>query len=112
MVDKITSLAYYDDFVKNLKEEIDKLNDGTIAIVYEDIKYFKYFNDTYGYKRGDELLKRMATLSIHGGKGVLGGSRVVSDNIVWAVSFEKGSSSDIYSIIADTTAARENISSI
>ena len=109
MVDKITSLTYYDDFVKSLQEEIDKLNDGTIAIVYEDIKYFKYFNDTYGYKRGDELLKRMATLSIHDRKGVIGGSRVVSDNIVWAVKFEMGSRGDIYSVIAETTAAREKI---
>lgn len=109
MVDKITSLAGYDDFVNSLQEEMNKLDDGIIAIVYEDIKYFKYFNDTYGYERGDELLRRMATLSIHGGKGVIGGSRVVSDNIVWAVKFEKGSSSEIYNIIAETTAAREKI---
>ena len=109
MVDKITSLAHYDDFIKNLQEEIVKLKDGTIGIIYEDIKYFKYFNDTYGYKRGDELLMRMANLSIHGGRGVIGGSRVVSDNIVWAVLFEKGSPNDIYSIIAETTAAREKI---
>ena len=109
MVDKITLLAYYDDFIKCLQEEVNRLNEGTIAIVYEDIKYFKYFNDTYGYKRGDELLRRMATLSIHGGKGVVGGSRVVSDNIVWAIKFEKGSPSDIYSIITETTAAREKI---
>lgn len=109
MVDKITSLAGYDDFVNSLQEEMNKLDDGIIAIVYEDIKYFKYFNDTYGYERGDELLRRMATLSIHGGKGVVGGSRVVSDNIVWAVKFEKGSPSEIYNIIAETTAAREKI---
>ena len=109
MVDKITSLAHYDDFIKNLQEEIVKLKDGTIGIIYEDIKYFKYFNDTYGYKRGDELLMRMANFSIHGGRGVIGGSRVVSDNIVWAVLFEKGSPNDIYSIIAETTAAREKI---
>ena len=107
MVDKITSLAYYDEFIKNLQEEIDKLNEGTIAIVYEDIKYFKYFNDTYGYKRGDELLRRMATLSMHNGNGIVGGSRVVSDNIVWALRFENSSPSDIYGIIAETTAARE-----
>lgn len=107
MVDKITLLAYYDDFIKCLQEEIHKLDGGTIAVVYEDIKYFKYFNDTYGYKRGDELLKRMATLPIQGGKGVFCGSRVVSDNIVWAVKFEKGSPGDIYNVIAETTAARE-----
>lgn len=109
MVDKITSLSHYDDFIKRLQEEITKLQDGTIGIIYEDIKYFKYFNDTYGYKRGDELLMRMANLSIHGGRGVIGGSRVVSDNIVWAVTFEKGSPSDIYSVISETTAAREKI---
>lgn len=65
MVDKIASLADSDDFIKILQNEIHKLNDGIIAIVYEDIKYFKYFNDTYGYKRGDKLLLRMATLSTH-----------------------------------------------
>lgn len=109
MVDKIASLKDYDDLIKDLHDEIRKLNDGTIAIVYEDIKYFKYFNETYGYKRGDKLLMRMATLSIHGMKGVIGGSRVVSDNIVWAVKFEKGNRNDIYNIISETTAAREKI---
>ena len=109
MVDKITLLANYDDFIRNLQEEINKLNAGIIAVIYEDIKYFKYFNDTYGYRRGDELLKRMATLSIHDGKGVVGGSRVVSDNIVWAVKFETDSSNDIYNVIAKTTTAREKI---
>lgn len=109
MIDKITLLANYDDFIRNLQEEINKLNAGIIAVIYEDIKYFKYFNDTYGYRRGDELLKRMATLSIHDGKGVVGGSRVVSDNIVWAVKFETDSSNDIYNVIAKTTAAREKI---
>lgn len=109
MVDKITSLEDYDFFIKSLQDEIQKLNDGTLAIVYEDIKYFKYFNDTYGYKRGDELLVRLATLSVHGRKGVVCGTRVVSDNIVWMVKFDKGTHSDIYSIIAETTAARERI---
>lgn len=109
MQDKITSLSDYDDFIKCVQTELNQLDDGILAIVYEDIKYFKYFNDTYGYKRGDELLRRMSSLSIHNGKGVICGSRVVSDNIVWLVKFEEGSHNDIYDLIAKTTATREKI---
>lgn len=108
MVDKITSLAEYDDFIFSLKEEIEKLNDGTLAIIYEDIKYFKYFNDTYGYKRGDDLLRRIAALTLEDAKHVVSASRVVSDNIVWAVRFEKGNPVDIYNIISAVTANKEN----
>ena len=109
MVDKITSLADYGSFINCLQDEIDKLNDGILAVVYEDIKYFKYFNDTYGYRRGDELLARMAKLSAEKGKGVICGSRVVSDNIVWILKFDKGTPLDIYAMIAETTANREKI---
>ena len=109
MVDKITSLADYDSFINCLQDEIDKLNDGILAVVYEDIKYFKYFNDTYGYKRGDELLARMAKLSTENEKGVICGSRVVSDNIVWILKFDKGTPLDIYAMIAETTSCREKI---
>lgn len=109
MVDKITSLADYDSFINCLQDEINKLNDGILAVVYEDIKYFKYFNDTYGYKRGDELLARMARLSAENEKGVICGSRVVSDNIVWILKFDKGTPLDIYAMIAETTANREKI---
>ena len=109
MVDKITSLADYDSFINCLQDEIDKLNDGILAVVYEDIKYFKYFNDTYGYRRGDELLARMAKLSAENEKGVICGSRVVSDNIVWILKFDKGTPLDIYAMIAETTANREKI---
>ena len=38
MVDKITSLADYDSFINCLQDEINKLNDGILAVVYEDIK--------------------------------------------------------------------------
>lgn len=109
MVDKITSLAKYEDFIKSLQNEFTKLNSGAIAIIYEDIKYFKYFNDTYGYKRGDELLKRIAGYTMEKGKHIICGSRVVSDNIVWAVRFEKDCPNDIYKIIAETTANKEKV---
>ena len=55
-----------------------------IAIVYSDIKHFKYFNDTYGYRRGNRLLARMSEMFSSGGDNFLGGARVVSDNIVCA----------------------------
>lgn len=109
MVDRITSLADYDEFIAGLQSEIDNLDNDIIAIVYEDIKYFKYFNDTYGYKRGDDLLARMAKLTLSNERNVLLGSRVVSDNIVWALQFKEKSAPEIYAILVKTIAAREKI---
>ncbi|MBR6238122.1 MAG: EAL domain-containing protein [Lachnospiraceae bacterium] len=83
MVDLITCLDPYDIFITKLKNAVDDIGDRIIPIVYSDIKHFKYFNDTYGYKLGDDLIAEFAEL-VCKDNSYITGARVVSDNIVTA----------------------------
>lgn len=82
--DILTGLDRYEDFLAELDKEIAKMEDGRIAIVYTDIKHFKYINDTYGYKRGDMLLKEFVNLITFNNPLMVCAARVYSDNIVMA----------------------------
>ena len=82
MKDALTGLDSYDEFVPKLQSLIDNLKDEIIVIDYSDIKHFKYFNDTYSYKTGNDLLADYAKLLIENNENFLYGSRVVSDNMV------------------------------
>ncbi|MBR4569847.1 MAG: diguanylate cyclase, partial [Candidatus Riflebacteria bacterium] len=79
MKDTLTGLDNYDEFVPKLQELIDNLDNKIIAIDYSDIKHFKYFNDTYSYKTGNDLLADYAKLLMDNKENFLYGSRVVSD---------------------------------
>lgn len=82
--DMLTGLDRYEEFLEKLQTEIDKMDDYRIAIIYTDIKHFKYINDTYGYKRGDMLLKEFVEKVTQGNNYMLCAARVYSDNIVMA----------------------------
>ena len=82
MKDALTGLDSYDEFVPKLQSLIDNLKDEIIVIDYSDIKHFKYFNDTYSYKTGNDLLADYARLLQSDKDNFLYGSRVVSDNMV------------------------------
>ncbi len=85
MKDTVTCLDSYDCFVEKLREAMGNLTeDLAIPIVYSDIKHFKYFNDTYGYKKGDELIAEFARRVSQDSETLISGTRVVSDNIVAA----------------------------
>ena len=91
--DALTGLDRYEEFLKKLEIEIEKMEKGEmegyrIAIIYTDIKHFKYINDTYGYQRGDALLKEFVHLTTNGNDHMLCTARVYSDNIVMAVCLE------------------------
>ncbi|MDE7340762.1 MAG: GGDEF domain-containing phosphodiesterase [Lachnospiraceae bacterium] len=92
--DILTGLDRYEEFLKKLDLEIKKLDDYRIAIVYTDIKHFKYINDTLGYQRGDMLLKEFVTQVTKDNSHMLCAARVVSDNIVLAVRLENNISND------------------
>ncbi len=81
-MDALTGLDSYEEFVPKLQSLIDNLDDKIIAIDYSDIKHFKYFNDTYSYKTGNDLLADYAKLLSSNKESFLYGSRVVSDNMV------------------------------
>ncbi len=68
--DPLTGLMNFHSFTEKLDEKFsDMLTDAPIAVVYTDIHHFKYINDTYGYKKGDELLKLAAQALVKGSDG-------------------------------------------
>ncbi len=83
--------------------------EAVIAIVYSDIKHFKYFNDTYGYRRGNRLLARMSEMFSSGGVGFLCGARVVSDNIVCARICSDGNTAEFLGKIKESIANIEHV---
>lgn len=84
MKDALTGLDSYEIFLDRLQSEIETIGDDRIAIVYSDIKHFKYINDTYGYKVGDSLLKEFVSEFTKNQKYILCAARVYSDNFVAA----------------------------
>ena len=60
-LDPITGLLNFHTFTKRLDEKLTEVPEKSIAaVIYSDIHHFKYINETYGYKKGDELLKLAA----------------------------------------------------
>lgn len=82
--DVLTGLDRYEVFLEKLEKEIENVGDDRIAIVYTDIKHFKYINDTYGYKVGDSLLKDFVSAFTEKEGDILCSARVYSDNFVTA----------------------------
>ena len=80
----LTGLDQYDVFLEKLEREIAHVGDDRIAIIYTDIKYFKYFNDVYGYKAGDTLLQDFVDEFMKPRDKILCAARVYSDNFVVA----------------------------
>lgn len=58
----LTGIFNYRYFMKQLEEEIKRAEryDRSVSLVMMDIDLFKHVNDTYGHRRGDDVLKGMA----------------------------------------------------
>ena len=108
MKDELTGLDNYDEFVPKLQSLIDKSDDKIIVIDYSDIKHFKYFNDTYSYKTGNDLLADYAKLLIENNENFVSGSRVVSDNMVTVGVYESGNKEDLHQNICIRNMLIEN----
>lgn len=81
--DSVTGLFNYDTFLKEAEYLMRKADENSgYALIYADIVNFKYFNESYGYSSGDELLKLFnQSISSVCGKKVLA-CRVFSDYFV------------------------------
>ena len=91
-IDPLTGLMSFNAFTENLdKRFTEMLGDTCIAVVYSDIHHFKYINENYGYKKGDELLKLTASAMGNSAQEYNGTtlSRVHSDNFVSASALPK-----------------------
>ena len=97
--DSLTGLLKYEYFVSDIKKII-KSNEGNpnfkLAIVYSDIKHFKYLNETFGYNRGNDLLCTYADFTLSDSPVFLGTCRVYSDNFIMAVNVSKFKLEDFY----------------
>ncbi len=88
--DSLTGLYKYDYFLDKVKEFVETNNDPNIglAIVYSDIRFFKYVNEKFGYAVGNSLLCYFANTILNGNSKTLAACRVYSDNIVSAVAYD------------------------
>jgi diguanylate cyclase (GGDEF)-like protein len=48
------------DFLERELAKLERKKEGRIYIVFLDLDNFKYVNDTFGHKKGDEILKEVA----------------------------------------------------
>ena len=108
MKDTLTGLDSYEEFVPKLQELIDNLQEKIIVIDYSDIKHFQYFNATYSYKTGNELLADYAKLLVENNEYFLIGSRVVSDNMVTVGIYEFDNKEDLHQQICIRNRLIEN----
>lgn len=109
MNDRITNLDSYEVFMGKLKNAVEDIGDRIIPVIYSDIKHFKYFNDTYGYKLGDDLIADFANLVSRDKVTYICGTRVVSDNIVTAGYISSSISSDtLYRYIIQSCSEMED----
>lgn len=90
MKDSLTGLDKYEVFLEKLERRIENIGDDRITIVNTDIKHFKYINDTYGYQVGDALLREFMEEMTRDNEGMIGCSRVYSDNFVAANVMPEG----------------------
>ncbi|MCM1154271.1 MAG: bifunctional diguanylate cyclase/phosphodiesterase [Roseburia sp.] len=94
MKDVLTGLDRYEEFLEKLETEIARMGGYRIAIIYTDIKHFKYINDTYGYQAGDDLLREFVNRIMADNTHTLCAARVYSDNIVLATRIDEGVSNE------------------
>ena len=61
-IDSLTQLANRRQFDEQLEEEWRRLtrDKAPLSLVLCDIDYFKYYNDTYGHRAGDDCLQRVS----------------------------------------------------
>lgn len=110
MKDILTGLDRYEAFLVKLDKEISRMDDYRIGIIYTDIKHFKYINDTYGYQRGDMLLREFVNQVNDIDNKILCAARVYSDNIVVATRIENDlSNSEFRDIIYERNMIIENV---
>lgn len=86
-MDEVTGLLKYDKF-KEVAQNI--LNESTpdiqYAIVSTDFAHFKYFNEVYGFRNGDEVLRDFANLAAKQNPRCVAASRDYADNFLIMVT--------------------------
>lgn len=69
--DSLTSTHTLEGFKRIAQSYIDTHPENTCAIIYLNFKDFKYINDVFGYKYGDEILKKFTESNAFDNKTLL-----------------------------------------
>jgi len=69
--DSLTDIYNHRSFQYLLEQELMKAReaDTKVSLLLIDIDYFKFYNDTYGHQKGDEVLKKIAEILLEVIKG-------------------------------------------
>ncbi len=86
--DSVTGVMRYDTFRKEVENVLKNDPDGDYAMVYSDIRNFKYINEKYGYKQGDEILKDFVDNMNVSKYSLMLRGRVFSDNFVSLIKLD------------------------
>jgi len=86
-MDEVTGLLKYDKF-KEVAQNLLNQSDGSVryAIVSTDFAHFKYFNEVYGFRSGDEVLKDFAGLVAKHNPRAVAACRDYADNFLIMVT--------------------------
>ena len=80
--DMLTGLPLKNNFKAAVKKRIKNNPDKKYMIVNIDFVKFKYINDTFGYDKGDKIIKDFARIIHKNHYGILEGCRSFSDNFL------------------------------
>ncbi len=86
-LDEVTGLLKYDKF-KEVAQTLLNQSSNTVryAIVSTDFAHFKYFNEVYGFRSGDEVLKDFASLVAKHNPRAVAACRDYADNFLIMVT--------------------------
>ena len=86
-MDEVTGLLKYDKF-KEVAQSLLNQNGSNVkyAIVSTDFAHFKYFNEVYGFRSGDEVLKDFASLVAKHNPRAVAACRDYADNFLIMVT--------------------------
>ncbi len=80
--DDVTTLLKFDKFKEAAGQIIVENPGDTYAVISADIAHFKYFNEHYGFKLGDDLLRDFADIIVKHNPKVVASCREYADNFL------------------------------
>ncbi|MBR6643102.1 MAG: EAL domain-containing protein [Lachnospiraceae bacterium] len=91
--DEVTGLLKYEKFKEVAQRLLDQSTPGVqYAVVSTDFTHFKYFNEVYGFRNGDEILKDFASLVAKHNPRSVAACRDYADNFLVMVTVKDAES--------------------